>query len=174
MKKAAYIIIPLVIISVIIYAILGGFKEITKSKETDLLIHIAGTEYIGKVGSDSLQLLFMQAKNLVESEETATAIAIAYFGEADTKTGQVHNFIGIAVGEEPIYDMPKGWEIKTFKRPVSVRGCIEASVLAMPTPDDMLQELKEYSKEQQIEVDSIFIELYPGPNQLCVELLGKE
>lgn len=174
MKKALYIVTTIVVVSVIIYAVLGGFKEIEKSIEKDVLVHIAGTEYQGKIGSDSLQMLFMQAKDLVESEATATAIAIAYYGEADTKTGAVHNFIGVEVGDEMIYQMPENWEIKTFERSTSVKGCVEANVLAMPTPDDMLQDLKSYAQEKSIEVDSMFIEFYPGPNQLCVQLLGKK
>lgn len=174
MKKALYIIIPLIVISVIIYAFLGGFKTVEKSIEEDVLVHIAGTEYIGKVGSDSLQMLFMQARNLVESEATASSIAIVYYGEADSKTAAVHNFIGVEVGDEPIYKMPNDWEIRTFKRPTSVKGCIEANVLAMPTPDDMLQDLKLYAKEKKMAADSLFIEFYPGPNQLCVQLLGAE
>jgi hypothetical protein len=174
MKKVLFIIIPLILIVIIIYALLGGFKEIEKSIENDFIVNIAGIDYIGKVGSDSLQMLFMQAKNLVESEAAATSIAIAYYGEADTKTGAVHNFIGVEVGDEPIDKMPDDWEIKTFKRSTSVKGCIEANVLAMPTPDDMLQDLKTYAKEQNVAVDTIFIEFYPGPNQLCVQLLGVE
>lgn len=174
MKKALYIIIPLLIISVVIYAVLGGFKEVEKSIENDFLVHIAGTEYKGKVGSDSLQALFMQAKDLVESEATAISITIAYFGEADTKTGAVHNFIGVELEDEPNFKMPKDWEIRTFKRSKSVKGYIEANVLAMPTPDDMLQDLKLFAKEQNIAVDSVFIEFYLGPNQLCVQLLGEE
>ncbi|WKK76138.1 hypothetical protein QYS49_01625 [Marivirga salinae] len=174
MKKTLIVIIALIIVSLIAYAILGGFKEVEKSIEEDVLVHIAGTEYQGKIGSDSLQMLFMQAKELVESEATATAIAIAYYGEADDKTGAVHNFIGVEVGDEMIYEMPKDWEIKTFKRSTSVKGCIEANVLAMPTPDDMLQELKMFAIDKNVAVDSMFIELYPGPNQLCVQLLGAE
>jgi len=174
MKKALLIIIPVIVLSIVIYALLGGFKSIEKSVEENPLIHIAGTEYSGTVGSDSLQMLFMQAKKLVESEETATSIAIAYYGEADTKTGAVENFIGVVVGDDPIYEMPNNWEIKPFKRNQSVKGCIEANVLAMPTPDDMLEELKLYAEEQSFATDSIFIEYYPGPSQLCVELLGIE
>ncbi|SMG21704.1 hypothetical protein SAMN05661096_01221 [Marivirga sericea] len=174
MKKALLILIPIIVLSLIIYAILGGFKSIEKSVEMNPLIHIAGTNYLGKVGSDSLQTLFMQSKDLVESEETASSIAIVYYGEAHQKTGAVQNFIGVIVGDEPIHQMPKNWEIKTFKRSSSIRGCIEANVLAMPTPEDMLEELKLYAENQNITTDSIFIELYPGPNQLCVELLGMQ
>ena len=172
MKKALLILIPLLLLSIIIYWFLGGFKSIEKSIEESPLIHIAGTEYRGEVGSDSLQMLFMQSKKLVESEATASSIALVYYGEAEQKTGAVRNFIGVVVGDEPIYDMPESWEIKTFKRSKSVKGCIEANVLAMPTPDDMLEELKVFAEEKNIATDSIFIEFYPGPNQLCVELLG--
>lgn len=174
MKKALLIITALIIVSIIAYAILGGFKEVEKSIEEDVLVHIAGTEYKGEIGSDSLQMLFMQAKDLVETETTATSIAIVYYGEADSKTGMVHNFIGVTVGDEKVYNMPKNWEIKTFKRATSVKGCIEANVLAMPTPDDMLQELKMHAIDEKVAVDSMFIEFYPGPNQLCVQLLGAE
>jgi hypothetical protein len=172
MKKALLILLPIILIAVLIYALLGGFKSIDKSIEENTIVHIAGTEYKGKIGSDSLQQLFMRSKELVESEEAATSIAIAYYGEADTKTGAVHNFIGVIVGDDPIYKMPDNWEIKTFKSNSSVKGCIEANVLAMPTPEDMLEELKSFAKEKNLETDSIFIEYYPGPNQLCVELLG--
>jgi hypothetical protein len=172
MKKAFGVIVLIIVLSIISYAFLGGFKSIEKSVENKPLIHIAGTEYKGKIGSDSLQILFMQSKDLVESEETATSIAIVYYGEADSKSGAVHNFVGVVVGDKPVYQMPANWEIKTFKKNNSVKGCIEANVLAMPTPEDMLEELKSFAKEKNLETDSIFIEYYPGPNQLCVELLG--
>ncbi|WP_375580050.1 hypothetical protein ABWH96_03000 [Marivirga tractuosa] len=174
MKKVLLVIVLLIIISLISYAFLGGFKSIEKTVEDNPVIRIAGTEYAGKVGSDSLQMLFMESKDLVESEETATSIAIVYYGEADSKSGAVQNFIGVVIGDEPIYQIPDNWEIKTFKKNKSVKGCIEANVLAMPTPEDMLEELKLYAEEQSLATDSIFIEYYPGPNQLCVELLGKE
>lgn len=173
MKKFIYALIALVMVAIVIYAFLGGFKSIEKSVEQDVLVHIAGYEYVGKIGSDSLERLFMQSKALVESEEAADAVAIVYYGEADPKTGAVHNFMGVLINDAPIYKMPKNWEIKTFERKQSVKGCIEANVLAMPTPDDMLAELRTYAQEQNMETDSIFVEYYTGPNQLCVELLGK-
>lgn len=174
MKKVVGFIILIIVLSIISYAFLGGFKSIEKSVEQNPLIHIAGIEYKGKIGSDSLQQLFMESKDLVESEETATSIAIVYYGEADNKSGAVHNFVGVVVGDNPVYEMPDKWEIKTFKKNHSVKGCIEANVLAMPTPEDMLEELRIYAEEQSLATDSIFIEYYPGPNQLCVELLGME
>jgi hypothetical protein len=172
MKKGFLILIFIILISIIIYAFLGGFKSIEKTIEEDKSIHIAGIEYVGKVGSDSLQMLFMQSKKLVETEEKASSIAIVYYNEADEKTGDVHNFIGVVSDDASISNMPKNWELRTFERKASVKGCIEANVLAMPTPEDMLEELKSYASEKNIETDSIFIEYYPGPNQLCVEILA--
>ncbi|WKK78892.2 hypothetical protein [Marivirga arenosa] len=174
MKKALYIIVGLGIISLIVYAVLGGFKTVEISVNEKPQVHIAGTFFSGKIGSDTLQSLFMQSKKLVETEETASSIAIVYFGEADTKSGKVENFIGVVVGDDPIHKMPENWEIKSFSSKQSIKGCIEANVLAMPTPDDMLEDLRSHASERNIQTDSVFIEYYPGPNQLCVELLTTE
>jgi hypothetical protein len=172
--KKRYLILPLIIlISILCYYWLGGFKSIDKTVIDQPKVYIYGTYYEGIIGSDTLQQLFMQAREMVEKENNLRAVAIAYYGETNEETGAVKNFIGVEIGKGDLFDFPDNWELRSFSRLKSVKGCIEANVLAMPTPDDMLQELKTYAYEQSISTDSIFIEFYAGPNNLCVELLGK-
>ncbi len=173
MKKGYLILLLIIIISIISYYLLGGFKSINKSIIAPSEVYIYGTYYEGIIGSDTLQELFMQAREIVEKESEISAVAIAYFGATNEETGAVKNFIGVQVGGNNSLVLPKEWELRSFIRNKSVKGCIEANVLAMPTPDDMLQELKNYAEEQSIATDSIFVEYYAGPNNLCVELLGK-
>ncbi len=171
MKK--YIIISsILLLTVLIYFILGGFKSIDKNLKENTETQILGVFYKGIIGSDSLQNLFMQARNIAETEANATSIAIVYYGDTNPETGAVNNFIGVTV-EDKLSRKPEKWEYRVFKAEKSVKGCIEANVLAMPTPEDMLEELREYAKEKNMKADSVFIEYYLGPNNLCVELLGK-
>ncbi|MBK6266502.1 hypothetical protein JKA74_15765 [Marivirga sp. S37H4] len=173
MKK--YIIVAsIIILAILIYYILGGFKPVEKALVENTSIRILGTHYEGEIGSDSLQKLFMQARGLVETEANATSIAIAYFGEANTESGQVSNFIGANVTGQIKGSTPDYWEYKNFTAPKSVKGCIEANILVMPTPEDMLDELKHFASEQEVSADTVFVEFYSGPNNLCVELLGKQ
>jgi len=172
-KKLFIILIILITLSTIVYALLGGFKSVDMSVNKEPDIYIYGTEIKSKLGSDSLRNAFMEARGLVENQNEAIAIAIAYYGEANEETGAVFNFIGILLNDSSTKMRIDGWETRRFKAPQSIKACIEANVLVMPTPEDMLSDLKEYSHENQIEPDSIFIEYYSGPNNLCVELLSK-
>ncbi len=137
------------------------------------IIHIYGTYYEGTIGSDTLQDLFMQSRGIVEKNNEIRAVAIVYLGETNEKTGAVKNFVGVQLNDEDTFGLPERWEMRIFNSSKSVKGCIEANVLVMPTPDDMLQELKNFAEKQSISTDTIFIEYYAGPNNLCVELLGK-
>lgn len=172
MKKRYLILLLIILISLIGYYFLGGFKSIDKSVVDQPEVYIYGTYYEGIIGSDTLQNLFMQAREMVEKNDKYKAVAIAYYGETNKETGAVKNFIGVQVNKNEEIGIPNKWEIRSFERNKSIKGCIEANVLAMPTPDDMLQELINYAEEQSIVSDSIFIEYYAGPNNLCVELLG--
>lgn len=174
MKKRYLIVLLIILISFISYYWLGGFNSIDKSVVDQVEVNIYGTYFEGIIGSDTLQNLFMQAREIVEIDSKISAVAIVYYGETNEETGAVKNFIGVKVDKNNIAELPKQWELRSFKKDKSIKGCIEANVLAMPTPDDMLNDLKTYAKEQSILTDSIFIEYYAGPNNLCVELLAKD
>ncbi len=172
-KKILLVIIVLLVISAIAYTILGGFKPLSMSITENTTTHIVGKYFKGKMASDTLQDIFLQAREIVENHEEVTAIAIAYYGEVDEETGLVTNFIGFKTdGGLPSYS-PEGWTLRTFEAPKSVKACIEANILVMPTPEDMQDKLRKYSAENDIKPDSIFIEYYTGPSNLCVELLSK-
>ena len=172
-KKLFITLAILITISTVVYAILGGFKSADQTINNKPLIYIYGKEIKSTLGSDSLKNAFMKARDLVEKESEASAIAIVYYGEANEETGEVFNFIGTLLKESNTTLKIEDWAVRKLEAPNSVKACIEANVLVMPTPDDMLSNLKEYSYENKIEHDSIFIEYYSGPNNLCVELLSK-
>ncbi|GAA5034627.1 hypothetical protein GCM10011506_29410 [Marivirga lumbricoides] len=173
MNKKFVILGLILLLAVIIYYWLGGFKSIRKEIIKDTNITVLGFYYEGKIGSDSLQNLFEQARQLVLKEEYAKSIALVYYGEPNENTGEVKNFIGVQTDNTAIKAKPYNWEYRKFKRNKSIMGCIEANVLAMPTPDDMVSELKSFALENEVALDSIFIEYYRGPNNVCVELLSK-
>jgi hypothetical protein len=172
-KKYLLIILSISIIALITYFMLGGFK----SPETTVVykpsVSVYGTYYDGTIGSDSLRGLFLIARELVESTKELKAIAIVYYGNVNEENGLVKNFIGVdasAVKEAIEY---KNWEYRSFSAPNSIKACVEANVLAMPTPNNLLKDLRAYGIAKEIKADSIFIEYYAGPNNLCVELLSK-
>jgi len=173
MKKLLVVVIILVGVSVLSYALLGGFKSLEVQVQTNPETLILGIAYSGKINSDSLQNLFMEARDIVENSPEASAIAIAYYGEANEETGMVNNFIGVELSANKTDLTHKDWKIRRFNAQNSVTGCISANILVMPTPEDMLTELRTFSKEQQLQSDTVFIEYYKGPNDLCVELLAK-
>lgn len=172
MKKIYLILFLIISLSLVAYYFLGGFKVVEKSIITSSTNNIVGTYYEGKIGSDTLQQLFIQAKEIVEADEHAIAVAIVYYGETNPATGQVKNFIGYTTTNGLSEKSPLGWELRKFQSSLSVQGCIEANPLAMPTPEDMLENLRNYAAENEIATGEIFIEYYRGPNNLCVELMG--
>ncbi|PTB90774.1 hypothetical protein C9994_16800, partial [Marivirga lumbricoides] len=88
MNKKFVILGLILLLAVIIYYWLGGFKSIRKEIIKDTNITVLGFYYEGKIGSDSLQNLFEQARQLVLKEEYAKSIALVYYGEPNENTGE--------------------------------------------------------------------------------------
>lgn len=174
MNKKYLILGLILLLTILSYYWLGGFQSVQKQIIENPEITVLGFYYKGKIGSDTLQNLFEQARQLVLNKEYAKSIALVYYGEANQETGAVENFIGVKTDNHSIKKIPNKWEYRKFKSTTSVIGCIEASVLVMPTPETMLGELQLFAEENQIQLDTLFIEYYKGPNNVCVELLSKQ
>jgi hypothetical protein len=171
-KKYLLIILSISIVALITYFLLGGFKSPEITVVSNPSVSVYGTYYDGRIGSDSLKNLFLTARELVQSHKQLEAIAIVYYGDVNEENGLVKNFIGVdaSLAEEAIEH--ENWEYRSFSAPNSIKACVEANVLAMPTPNNLLKDLRAYGIAQEIKADSIFIEYYAGPNNLCVELLS--
>lgn len=173
MKKRhwAAVAVPLFLLAIaIIYIALGGTNEVKKSVLEKPSYTLYGQYYDGKVGADTLQMLFMDAVELVEANESLDEVVMVYFGQANEDTGEVHNFVGVEADDK--IKMPSDWEALSLSAKQSVMGCIEANPIVMPTPASMHEELTAYAVEQQITLDTLFMERYKGPNNVCVEILG--
>lgn len=172
-KKYLFIIIIILVLALTTYYLLGGFKTPEFNTVDQPEINILGTYYEGTLGSDSLSELFMESRKMVEENTDISEIAIAYYGNVDEESGFVRNFIGVIVPENSTKTLKSNWEMRSFKATTSIKACIQANVLAMPTPNNMLADLRSYGEEENIKADTFFIEYYAGPNNLCVELFGK-
>ena len=169
-KKLIITVLSIGLIALISYYLLGGFNKATYTVETKDTIEVYGVYYEGKIGSDTLREYFTQARTLVEENEQIEDIVIVYYGDVNPNNGQVRNFIGVNSNGNELNTF-EGWSNRAVKSEASVKACIEANPLAMPTPEDMLSELKEMALQKRLKPDTVFIEYYSGPNNLCVELL---
>ena len=169
-RKLIITVLSIGLIALISYYLLGGFNKATYTVKNSDTIDVYGIYYEGKIGSDTLREYFTQARTLVEENEQIDDIVIIYYGDVNPNNGQVKNFIGVNYNGNELNKL-KGWGNRGIKSKASVKACIEANPLAMPTPEDMLSELKEFALEKKLKPDTVFIEYYSGPNNLCVELL---
>ncbi len=157
-------------VCLIIYAFLGGLKEVQLSVVPEKIYHMVGTRFSGKIESDKLKKLFMDAKKLVEDNEIEGTLAIMYFKDAVDNTDSIECFTGILLKGEP-EEIPAGMEYKFFNSNGAVKARFDGHRLVTPNPAEIKGKVNQYAKQNRLVLQPLFVEKYFSNNAIEVDYL---
>jgi effector-binding domain-containing protein len=168
-RKTLIFGLPILLVLLIFYYYLGGFKDTQLSLvETDSYV-VAGYEYIGLYKEEALQDLFFQVSDLVDSGKLAGTVTVVNYQFQDLKRDSVHQLIGVQLSELPSA-MPEGMSVDTIPASCAVRAIIQAHPLVMPHPEETQQRIIDFAQDQSLELNSMVLERYIGQEKIWVDI----
>ena len=157
-------------ICLIIYAFLGGLKEVKLSVISEVVYHMVGNEFNGQIESDSLKAMFMGAKKLVEDREVEGTLAILYFKDAEHGNDTIECFTGILLRTKP-EKIPSGMQYKAFNSNGAVKARFDGHRLVTPNPAEIKEKVDRYARQKNLRLQPIFVEKYFSDNAIEIDYL---
>ncbi|WP_224996595.1 hypothetical protein [Cesiribacter sp. SM1] len=173
-RKILFIVIPSVLlVSAIIYWLLGGFK----SPQVEVVAveggyTLVGKHYLGTLKHPALQDILDEVGQRWESGQLPGVLTVAVLKEPVTDKDTVEQFIGVLLpATEQLKELPEGYEIMEVEAQRAIRVSLDAHSSVWPTPDKLRQRAEEHARENGLAIQPhILLEKYYGPGHLEVEL----
>ncbi len=166
MRKSYFIILFIVlgVAFLIIYANLGGFKDIQVEKKELSEIRLKGKYFRGTPLDPELEKTFqeIQAESKNQSENSFYTI---YILEPAGKTDTLHVFVGL---EDLNLNYPKNWDSLNFTKGVYLTASIESHPLVMPSPESVKEAIISFALQEELPKPLLFIEKIIAKNKVQV------
>ena len=157
-------------ICLIIYAFLGGLKEVKLSVISDQVYHMVGNEFNGQIESDTLKNMFLGAKRLIEEKQVDGTLAILYFKDAEEGRDSIACFTGILLAGKP-GSVPEGMEYKTFNSKGAVKARFDGHRLVTPNPSQIKEKVDRFATQNNLKLQRVFVEKYFSDNAIEIDYL---
>ena len=155
-------------ICLVIYAYLGGLKEVKLSVVSEEVYHMLGNRFTGQIESDSLRDMFMEAKRLIEENHVSGTLAILYFKDAEQGRDTIECFTGILLNAAPT-KIPAGMEYEAFDSKGAVNARFDGHRLVTPNPAEIKEKVVGYAEENNLNLQQIFVEKYFSDNAIEID-----
>ena len=166
-------IIGFILLALLGYWYLGGFKEPAASLVEHKGYRLVGKYYSGESNSTEAQQTFRTVAQLHQSGEVEGVMAVVILHEATEEKDSVHQFVGILLPENNRNLPASADSLQLLEIPnrQAVRVQLEASSLVWPSPDKIVEQGKNFAADNNLKLaPKLTIEKYVSPNLLEVEL----
>ncbi len=153
-----------------LYAYLGGFQEVKLTVESEDEYHIIGKYFEGKVESDTMKTIFLEAKTMAEKKIINGTVVVLYYKDASKGDDEIECFAGLLLLNKP-ENIPLGMEYRNFKSKGVIRAKFDGHRIVTPNPSRVKEEVNNYAKENNLTLQSLFIEKYFSNNAIEVDYL---
>lgn len=172
MKKRTFYIIGIVLFTfvvLLVYALLGGFREPEYSIAPRAAYELAGYEYKGRYTEQRLEKIFYNARALNEEMPNST-LTLVTFVEPEKARDTLHQFIGIILPEQGA-SLPDSVDRLSLPAKRVARAYLNKHALVMPRPAEVKAWLKDFAEDQGYRLTGDpAVEKYLAESELIVEL----
>ncbi len=132
-----------------------------------------GEDYEGPIAGDTLRESFLKSKTLIEEGSIDGTLAILYYEDATTDNDTIKCFTGIIVANQPDA-MPRGMEYRKFNSKGAIKARFEGHRLVTPSPLDIKAKVEQFAQEENLKLQSLFVEKYFSNNAIEIDYLLEE
>jgi hypothetical protein len=168
MKKLLLITAALLLGSLLVNNMLGGFDKVDVDivEVNDYLIY--GQAFAGRYNSDELENRVTRIRQLVEEGTLeGNLVIVNYIDEQKEKRGEVKQFVGVLLINPALLTPVEGLKLLTITASQAVEARIGVRKLVMPSPEKIKKKSLALARQQGLELMDISIETYQG-QQLIV------
>jgi len=169
LKKVFVIGLPLIIILIFVYYLLGGFNEVNIQKTDTSSYIIMGRLYEGEYKADTLKNTFREMQRYVEKYQGIGTVSVISYNPEQESKDSLKQLIGIKLSSKPAQLIEKT-NIDTLEARQAVRAIIKAHPIVMPSPIDVAQEIRAYAKREGLTLQKYAIEQYISEREIWVDI----
>lgn len=154
-KKLGLVLSVLVLVLLLAYYWLGGFRAIEVSSLPCQEIELAGILYEGTPQDERLGESFKKIERLI-GQNPGKSLHTVYYVEPAGKLDTMKVFVGLE--KKGIDDGSVGLEHLSFSCKESIVARLSAHRFVMPGPLTVKKKIQEYANENGLEIEGIFID----------------
>jgi hypothetical protein len=149
-KRTLILLVSILLLSVVIYAWLGGFASMEYELVERETITVSGEEFIGRPTQQELEDIFYTYRDKADSLNEF--LVVINYPMPDT-TANVRQFIGVPVEIE-------GEMMRKIPTGKFVQVRLEKNLVVSPSPEKVLKEASEFASSRGLILDSVSVEFY--------------
>lgn len=171
-KKFLLVMLVLSFIVAAFYAYLGGFSSASVSEVNSEQLYVAGRAFNGSVNDSGINDAFRRAAEVLDKKELEGMLGNIYYNNPEGRGDSVKAFIGVVVPDSTV-QLPADYELRVVP---GGRRALRADVNAhyMLAPNRLYEAIFGYAKEQNLELETFYVEWFPEDHRGIVEVPIKE
>jgi hypothetical protein len=164
-----YIIFALLFTTILIlYNQLGGFNEPVISYESVKEYTIAGKQFKGRASDPAIENLFSEMKLLKQEKGYLGPLVMVWYKEENKQDEPIEVLIGIEI--LPGETIPERLEPTYIQMNGVVRAEINAHASVMPSPENVLKEIRKFAETNDFMLQEIIIDKYLEESVVYTEI----
>lgn len=171
MKKFLYIMIGFALIMLVFYTYIGGFTAPEVTEQPSGKMYVAGIPFKGSLQDEKFSNAFRRAAEVVDNGELDGTLGNIYYNDPE-RGDSIDAFIGVVVADSAVA-LPADYELRTVPaRNRVIRA--EASANVALLPKKLYTAVFDYAKENNLKLETFYVEWFPEENKGVVEVPVKE
>jgi hypothetical protein len=169
--KRSYLYLLLAVFMVlvlIIYNQLGGFKEVVFTRVEPFEYRITGKEFNGKITEKEWENLFYEMKDYLDNDMLHGDLVIVWYQQPDkeTKTGKA--FVGIDMKED--VEIPDSLVFRKISCKGILRAELIGNILVLPKPEKVIGDLQDFALKEGVISGELVIDRYTVNEDVYTEI----
>jgi hypothetical protein len=175
MKKIQIIIsvsVLIIIAASVIYAQLGGAKDIEIKKTSTNGYSLIGKKYEGKRSSKAFGKLMNEVADLVKTNQIKGNFAVYHFINPDSEQDTLNSLVGIMVADS-MQAVPEDYVFIKFASQEVLQATLKSHWLVSPSPAEVTQKLQAYALTNRLTLVDTILEKYNQDKEIITEITIK-
>lgn len=167
MKKFLYIIAGFAILILVLYTYLGGFTAPEVSVKASEKMYVAGIPFNGAIKDERFGNYFRRAAEVIDKGELKGMLGNIYYNDPE-RGDSINAFIGVIVPDSAVA-LPADYELRSIPARKSVVHA-EANANVALLPKKLYKAVFDYAKENNLELETFYVEWFPEESKGVVEV----
>lgn len=171
-KKFLLVMVVLSAIVAAFYAYLGGFSSAKVTEVSSQQLYVAGREFKGSSRDNLINDAFRRAAEVLDKKELEGMLGNIYYNNPDQQNDSIDAFIGVIIPDSSV-QLPADYTLRVVS---GGRRALRSEVNAhyMLAPNKLYQAIFDYAKEQNLVLETFYVEWFPEDHWGVVEVPVKE
>ena len=164
-----YVLAFVASLALIGYYWLGGFNPITIGVTNHPERVVVGQPYQGRYGDLKLREIFVKTNQAIQAGALPTPLVIINRDTVMAEENQVDQLIGVLSTRPDTLSSPH-YQADTLPAGRYLRAVVQAQPVAMPKPEAVNEQIRQYARENEWSLENTIIEFYVAYDTLWIEM----